>query len=107
MSQRAIIGRRPAAPHGHPRRRDEAGDAVLAIAGDLVLLQHAEVLGRVVRTLQVGRVEDIAEFVARQPLGARVPGVEFGARERLPFLVPLEEARLDRNGLYVYIRVEL
>jgi hypothetical protein len=52
---------------GIPGGQTRAGGAVLAIADDLVLLQHPEVLGRLVRPRHVGRVEDITEFAARQP----------------------------------------
>jgi hypothetical protein len=36
-----------------------------------------------------------------------VPGLEFGPRERAPFLVPPEQARLDRKVSMSIFEVEL
>lgn len=72
----------PAAPHprkepaGSPPSRpgeaveggeDQALGAVLAEAGELVLLEHAEGLGRVVRPLGLGRVEDVDQLPRESP----------------------------------------
>src|SRR5208283_209583 len=73
-----------------PGGEHEAGGAVLAVTRDLVLLQRAEGLGRVVRPPYVGRVEDVAQLVVRQPVGAGIPGVELGPKHRAPALVPGE-----------------
>src|SRR5262249_35917760 len=69
---------------------DEARGAVLAEARDLVFLQDAEGLGRIVRPLYIPRIEDVAQLVAREAIGARVPSIEFGPELRAPVLVPGE-----------------
>jgi hypothetical protein len=53
-------------------------------------LQHPESFRRVVRPLYIGRVENVAQLVTRQPIGARVPGVEIGTQLRPPLIVPRE-----------------
>src|SRR5215472_1644980 len=73
-----------------PGGKHEAGGAVFSVARLLVVLQHAEGLGRVIRPHHIGWVEDVAQFVARQPVGARIPGVELSSEERAPVLVPGE-----------------
>ena len=69
---------------------DKARGAVLAEARDLVLLQHAEGFGRVVRALHIGGIEDVAQLVTRKAVGTRVPSVELGAELCAAVLVPGE-----------------
>jgi hypothetical protein len=63
---------RKEAASGRPSGEHESRGAVFAKAGDLVLFQHAEGLGRVVWPPRVGRVEDVAQCVAREAIGARM-----------------------------------
>ena len=65
-----------------PGGEDEALRAVLAELGDLILLEDSEGLGRVVGAEQVSGIEDVAEVVAGETVGACVPSVEFGAERR-------------------------
>ena len=61
---------------------DEASGAVFAEAADLVGLEHAEGLGGVVGALHVGGVEDVAQLVAGQTVGAS-RGVMLAAADRV------------------------
>jgi hypothetical protein len=47
---------------------DQALGPVLAQTRDLILLEHAEGLGRIVRPLGLGRVEDIEPLLAGEPV---------------------------------------
>ena len=61
---------------------------VLAEFLDLVLLEHAECLGRVVLAHDGLRVEDVFEFAPGQAVEIGVVGVEFGPKQRPPLRVP-------------------
>ncbi len=83
-----MLARKFSSFHGIPRLQRELSGAVFAEAGDLVLLEHAEGFGGVVRALHVGGVKDVAQLVAGEAIGARIEGVEVGAELRAAVLVP-------------------
>ena len=55
-----------------------------------MVFEHAEGFGGVVGAAHVGGIEDVAQFVAREAVGAGVEGVEFGAKQRAAVFVPGE-----------------
>jgi hypothetical protein len=66
----------------------KASSAVLTEALDFVLFQHAESLGRIVRSFQVSGIEDVAQFVAGKAICAGVPGIKLGAELCAAVFVP-------------------
>lgn len=62
-----------------PRLQHQPPGTVLAELPHLVVLEHAEGFGWVVRAHHLGGVEDVAQLVAREAIGTCVPGIEFGA----------------------------
>jgi hypothetical protein len=73
-----------------PGLQDEAGRTVLAEAADFVVPEHAEGFGRVVWPVHVRGIEDVAQLVAAEAVGACVPGVQFGTQVRASVLYPSE-----------------
>lgn len=73
-----------------PRRQHEAGGAVFAVAGDVVLFQYAEGFGGVAGAHRVFGVEDVTEFVTGEAIGAGVDRIELGAEMSAAVLVPGE-----------------
>lgn len=76
--------------HAVPGFEDEAAGAVFAVLADFLFLQDAEGFGGVIGALHVGGVEDVAQLVAGQAVGAGVEGVEIGAQLSAAVLVPGE-----------------
>src|SRR5438876_398130 len=60
-----------------PRLQHQPSRAVFAEFGGLLFLDHAEGLVGEVRAIRVRRVEDVAQLVSRQAVGAGKPGVQF------------------------------
>jgi hypothetical protein len=63
---------------------------------DLILLEHAEGLRRIVRPLHVGWVEDVAQLVPCEAVCMRVPGVALRTNVRAPFVVRAGKAAWHR-----------
>ena len=76
--------------HAVPGGEDEAAGAVFAVLADFLFLEDAEGFRGVVGALHVGGIEDVAQLVAGQAVGAGVEGVELGAQVRAAVLVPGE-----------------
>ncbi len=76
--------------HPVPSGEDEAAGAVFAVLADFLFLEDAEGFRGVVGALYVGGVQDVAQLVAGQAVGAGVESVELGAEERAAVLVPRE-----------------
>src|SRR5690606_16180935 len=74
--------------HAVPGLKHKAGGAVFAVEAQFLLLEDAEGFGGVVGALHLGGVEDVAQLVAAQAIGAGVEGVELGAQPRAAVLVP-------------------
>ena len=88
QAQSGLHGAKLPALQAVPGGEDEAGGAVLAEALDLVSFEHSEGFGRIVRTLHASGVEDVAQLVAGEAIGARVPSVELGLQMRTTILLP-------------------
>jgi len=80
----------PVRLHSIPSGEDEAAGAVFAVVADFLFLEDAEGFRGVVGTLHIGGVEDVAQLVAGQAVGAGVEGVEIGAQVGAAILIPGE-----------------
>ena len=80
--------------HPVPGFQDQAAGAVFAQGAHFVVLEPSEGLGRVIGALYVSGVENVAQFVAAEAVGAGIPCVEFRAQPRPPLLVPAERGAL-------------
>ena len=67
-----------------------------AVLADFLFLEDAEGFRGVVGALQVGGVEDVAQFVATEAVGAGIEGVEISAQNSTAILIPGERA--DRHN---------
>src|SRR5690606_16784423 len=74
--------------HAVPGLKHKAGGAVLAVEAQFLLLEDAEGFGGVVGALHLGGVEDVAQLVAGQAIGAGIEGIELGPQPRPAVLVP-------------------
>jgi hypothetical protein len=72
------IARRP--PDPAPGFKHDAADALFAVSADLLFLQHTKGLGGVVRALHIGGVENVAQLVAVETVGAGADGVQVRAK---------------------------
>ena len=64
--------------------------AVFAVLADFLFLEYTEGFRGIVGALHVGGVEDVAQLVAGQAVGASVEGVEISAQVGAAFLIPRE-----------------
>jgi hypothetical protein len=92
-----------------PGFKDEAPGAVLTIGLDLVFLQYAEGLARVIRAHDLLRVEDVAQLIAREAVEIGEIGVEFGLEERAAVGVPMERwpiiAEIEREWPQIFCNI--
>ncbi len=65
--------------HSIPRLKHQALGSVFAKITFIIVLEDAEGLRWVVRPHNLGRVEDIAQFVAGETVEAGVAGIQLGA----------------------------
>ena len=81
---------------------DEAAGAIFAELALLAGLEHAEGLAGIVLPHDVGWIEDVAQLVAGETIGDRIPGIELGPQMRAARLVPSERrsliAQIAREG---------
>ena len=73
-----------------PRLQHQPPRAVFAEFGEFLFLEHAEGLAGEIRTIHIRRIEDVAQLVAGQAVGAGKPGVQFGAELGAAGFVPGE-----------------
>src|SRR5206468_12005789 len=73
-----------------PGCQHETGSAVLPKLPKLFLLQHTKGLRGKVRPIDVGRVENVAQFVAAEAVEVGVDSIEFGTKVRSTHFVPCE-----------------
>ena len=74
--------------HLIPGFEDEALGAVFAVFCGFVVFEDAEGFAGEVASVDIGGVEDVAEFVAGQAIEICIVGVEFGAEGGATFGVP-------------------
>ena len=64
--------------------------AVFAVLANFLFLEYTEGFRGIVGALHVGGVEDVAQLVAGQAVGASVEGIEISTQVGAAFLVPGE-----------------
>ena len=85
-------------------RQHQPRRAIFAIFGDFTFLKDAEGFARIVRAHHLFRVEDIAEFIARQAVSQRKPCIEISADLGAAVFIPVEGraimAEVARKGCH-------
>ena len=66
--------------HAVPSVENQSASTILSELALLVVSENAEGLGGIVRAHDVGGVQDVAELIAGEAIGASVPGVELGTQ---------------------------
>src|SRR5690606_21035093 len=71
-----------------PRLQHQPPRAILAVELRLLLLEHAERLAGEVGAIDIGGVAEVAQLVAGEPVGPGDAGVERGAGDGPPLMIP-------------------